>query len=85
MPHPQRDDPLRCPGSDRTDYEVRMGYREEWFICPECKRALKRIHGAHRVRSRTTVSLDKTRDILAKITQAEIASATATDPTRRTA
>lgn len=84
MPSPQLDDPLRCPGSDRTDYEVRSTYFDDWFICPECKRALRRIHGAHRVRSRTTASLDKTRDILAKITPAEIASATATDTTRRT-
>lgn len=90
MPAPKADDPLLCPASNSTsyspgglnDWEAREAYGERWWICPACKRALKRLAGAHRVRSRTTWSLDQTRDILANITPAEIASATATDPTR---
>lgn len=91
MPTPKADDPLRCPGSDNADlvkdWELRTGRHDRldtWWICPACKRALKRCAGPHRVRSRTTWSLDQTRDILANITLAEIASATATDPSRST-
>lgn len=72
MPIPTADDPLRCPGSDRTDYERREGRWETWWICGTCTRVLKRVAGAHRVRSRTTQSLDKTRDILADVTREEI-------------
>lgn len=85
MPRPAPDDPLLCPGSYRDGgFEVRIAHDERWYVCPACRRGLKAL-GLHRVRSKTTASLDKTRDILINITPAQIALATATDPTRSTA
>lgn len=54
MPRPTWNDPDRCAGEA---YEERHG----WLYCTRCDRVLK-ARGAHRVRSRTTASLDKLRD-----------------------
>lgn len=58
MPRPTPDDPNLCSG-EASDLTPKHG----WLICSRCKRALKQV-GAHRVRSRTTTSLDKLRDSL---------------------
>ena len=58
MPRPTPNDPNLCPGSDKlAEYEQRHG----WLVCGSCGRTLKQA-GAHRVRSRTTASMDRLRD-----------------------
>lgn len=58
MPRPTGDDPNLCPGTvaDLTE-------QHGWLVCGSCTRVLKQS-GAHRVRSRTTTSMDRTRDTL---------------------
>lgn len=59
VPRPTADDPLLCEGDERDQYVESHG----WLLCSACTRVLKQ-KGAHRVRSRTTMSMDRTRDVL---------------------
>lgn len=58
MPRPGPDDPNLCSGTvaDLTE-------QHGWLVCAACTRVLKQS-GAHRVRSRTTKSMDSLRDSL---------------------
>ena len=58
MPRPTADDPNLCPGT-LADLTETFG----WLTCGKCTRVLKQS-GAHRVRSRNTGSMDRTRDVL---------------------
>jgi hypothetical protein len=58
MPRPTADDPNLCSGTIKDLVEDKG-----WLVCERCGRVLKQS-GAHRVRSRTTQSLDNTRDSL---------------------
>lgn len=57
MPRPTPDDPNLCPGTVADLVQDESG----WLVCIRCTRVLKQS-GAHRVRSRTTTSIDRLRD-----------------------
>jgi hypothetical protein len=67
MPAPKADDPFLCTRSNTLLDESCI--QHGWVVCPDCQRVLKPTQTnilirMHRIRSRTTDSLDKVRDSL---------------------